>query len=74
MTAGEGGYGFSLVLSLMTRRVGSGCSPGTYGGSPRIEGRSQSEGRTAGLAGYFTALMRRGARPSSKVSGSGFPR
>ena len=29
MTRGDGGYGFSLVLSLMTRLPGPGCSPGT---------------------------------------------
>src|SRR5690349_24480482 len=42
MTAGDGGYGFSLVLSLMTRRPGPGCSPGTYGATARTAGRSQS--------------------------------
>ena len=33
-TPGAGGYGFSLVLSLITRSFG--CSPGTYGSTFRI--------------------------------------
>lgn len=41
-TRGDGGYGFSLVLSLMTL-PDCGCSPGVYGLIATISGRNQVE-------------------------------
>src|SRR5271155_4241531 len=42
-TRGDGGYGFSLVLSLIRRWPGRGCSPGRYGAILLIDSRNIGE-------------------------------